>query len=424
MTTRSINDNVRHFQEWRRRNEVDRFVTTASGENPLLLDLDDGRCIQIFLKRLRRASERELRELFPPPEQVPFRGAEGRYAHEIVVPIEVKPRARSGMTPSVATKKRIATLIDDTAHVDRQFAPGSEWLYLKVYTGQVTADRLLLGVLGPQLEEMLGAKLINSYFFIRYADPRFHVRLRLAGSPDALLSRVLPRLRDHLQPEIRKHAVASIVVDSYERETERYGGVSSIELAEAIFFHDSRAVLRALRVLGDDMNGDTRWQAALVGIDRLLQDFGLVGPDQIAILHGLVDGPPAHRLFLRDKNTRKSLARKFREHRNILQELLFESTRVPGALETCFADRSSEVRPLATSYLAAQENGKLSTDMNGIIASFVHMFVNRFLRSAHREQEFVLYDLLLQARKAQRARGLQHPQRKSPPGDRPTLKEA
>ena len=39
----------------------------------------------------------------------------------------------------------------------RTFAPGSEWLYAKLYTGTATADRVLRDVLAPLVREALGS---------------------------------------------------------------------------------------------------------------------------------------------------------------------------------------------------------------------------------------------------------------------------
>jgi len=62
---------------------------------------------------------------------------------------------------------------------NRTFIPGSEWVYFKLYTGTKTADSILKNELYGYVSKMLKNGIIDKWFFIRYADPDFHVRLRL-----------------------------------------------------------------------------------------------------------------------------------------------------------------------------------------------------------------------------------------------------
>ena len=62
--------------------------------------------------------------------------------------------------------------------IQRNFSIGSEWLYYKLYTGHKTADFILTEVIKPLTEEFLEKGLIDKWFFIRYADPKHHIRLR------------------------------------------------------------------------------------------------------------------------------------------------------------------------------------------------------------------------------------------------------
>lgn len=39
--------------------------------------------------------------------------------------------------------------------IKRTFLPGSEWVYLKLYTGAKTADELLTDYISPLLNQML-----------------------------------------------------------------------------------------------------------------------------------------------------------------------------------------------------------------------------------------------------------------------------
>ena len=76
----------------------------------------------------------------------------------------------------------------------RSFPPGSEWLYAKVYCGSSTADVLLREAISPLVRQAMEAGEAKRWFFIRYGDPEWHLRLRFQGDPALLAGKVLPRL--------------------------------------------------------------------------------------------------------------------------------------------------------------------------------------------------------------------------------------
>src|SRR5262249_22435572 len=125
---------------------------------------------------------------------------------------------------------------------------------------------------------------VDRWFFVRYGEPQWHLRVRLHGQP-----RVLHELLPDLLAAAEGTASGSGLVwrsqvDTYEREVERFGGPLGIELAERAFHLDSEAVLHLLERLGDDPGGRWRWRAVLVGVDRTLDDFGVAGVAKTALL--------------------------------------------------------------------------------------------------------------------------------------------
>ena len=128
----------------------------------------------------------------------------------------------------------------------RRFPPGSEWLYLKLFTGHATVDQVLAD-LAPALSQALASGRADSWHFVRYGDPDWHLRLRVHGPPEALLGDVLPRLHDLTAPMLAAGLVWRTQLDTYEREVERYGGPAGVVHCERIFHADSEAVTEIMR---------------------------------------------------------------------------------------------------------------------------------------------------------------------------------
>ena len=86
---------------------------------------------------------------------------------------------------------------------ERSFPPGSVWLYAKLYTGRATTDALLREGLGPLVRSLRERGVIEGWFFIRYGDPDWHVRLCFHGTPERLRGEALPAVESAVNPLLR-----------------------------------------------------------------------------------------------------------------------------------------------------------------------------------------------------------------------------
>jgi class I lanthipeptide synthase len=410
---------------WRRERRLPRWVTLADGDNELVVDLDNALAVDTWLDLLEQRKEALLHELFPGPEELCARGPEGAFVHEIVVPFvrarpsesqpesAVRPAARPVRVP--ARSEALSATAAMPVRVRRSFPPGSEWLYAKLYTGSSTADSLLRELVAPVARAALAAGTADGWFFIRYGDPHWHLRLRFHGEPGRLHGEVLPALQEAAGARLDDGRLWRFQLDTYERETERYGGPAAIALAERLFHVDSEAVLAIVEMLEGDEGADARWRLALLGTDLLLADLGLGAAEKLALLGGLRDS------FQREfgggavpaKGLRVQLDQKFRAERPGLESLLdlgidpdpakiADNPLAPGI--EVLARRSRANAPLAAELRRLAGEGRLTAPVPEIAGSLVHMHVNRMIRSAARAHELVLYDLLARIYESRSAR--------------------
>jgi lantibiotic biosynthesis protein len=377
-----FSDRAEAFREWCHEAGLPRWIVLADADNELVTDLGNPLSVEALLHHLRRREQATLVELFPSPDELCAHGPEGRFTHEIVIPFVRVTEART-------SNRRAAP----REAVQRRFSPGSEWLYAKLYTGNGTADRVLVDVVGPVVQAALDTSAAERWFFVRYADPHFHVRLRVNGDPRRLVEEVLPLLREKAELLLADGVMWRLQLDTYERELRRYGGDEGIELSEQLFWHDSEAVLGIVRTLWGDEGLDARWRLALYGIDRLLDDFGLDLERKRAWARGCRDGF-AQEFDVRGQ-TRRALGERYRAERKALHELLGleegdDHPLVPGV--QLLRERSWRVAPLVERLRAREQ--RLSVSLDHLLWSYAHMHANRLLRGAYRAQELVLYDLL------------------------------
>ena len=98
--------------------------------------------------------------------------------------------------------------------IKRKFVPGEEWVFLKIYGGPKLLERLLVDEIFPLLEDMVSEKYIHQYFFIRYADPDYHLRLRIYN-PDPMTNfRVMQVLAKTMSEKVRTRSISRISYDT------------------------------------------------------------------------------------------------------------------------------------------------------------------------------------------------------------------
>jgi thiopeptide-type bacteriocin biosynthesis protein len=384
-------------QAWRGERRLPRHVALADSDNELVIDLDNVLSVAALAHQLRGRRQAVLVEMFPDPDALCVTGPEGRFVHELVVPFvqAAGPRPQ----PDNAAPDPTRSL------VRRRFLPGSGWLYAKLYTGTGTADQVLNHVVGPLARSALASGAADAWFFIRYADPDWHLRLRLHGEPGRLHAEVLPGLQAAAAPLLETGQLWRMQLDTYEREVERYGGDRGIELAEQVFAADSEAVLTIMGQLWGDAGLDLRWRLAMCGIDLLFDDLGLTLEEKRSVARRAREG--FGREFGVDGDFRSRVSQRYRAERARLAALLDPGQAPPAPLSAgleALRRRSLQLAPVAAELRQLGQDGRLSTTLADIARSHAHMHVNRLLRSAQRAQELVLYELLDRAYSAQAGR--------------------
>jgi thiopeptide-type bacteriocin biosynthesis protein len=405
----------RAVQDWRVQRRLPRWICLAEADNELPVDLDNVLSVDTFVELVKGRERASLVELYPGPDQLCARGPEGRFVHELVVPfvrspLPSPPREGGARVPrNTSTRSSTIPLTGGRPRggaVMRRFPPGSEWLYAKLYTGVATADQVLREVVRPVTAAALHGGAADGWFFIRYGDPDWHLRLRLHGEPERLQEEVWPVLCAAAAPLLDDGRLWRVHLDTYEREVERYGGAEGIVLAERLFQADSEAVLSLVELYPEDARGDARWRLALCGMDQLLADLGFDLSPRREVL-GRLRAMFATE-FHSDGNLRRQLGDRYRQERAALEALLGPGASAEGVLAPglhILGRRSRQWAPVMAALKDRAAAEQLSQPLTELAASYLHMHANRLLRSAQRAQELVLYDFLARLYESRVARG-------------------
>ncbi len=271
----------------------------------------------------------------------------------------------------------------------RNFPPGSEWLFYKIYCGYGTADELLVELIGKLSKHFIDNGLVDSWFFIRYADPNPHIRLRYHFSDLSNIGKVMMAVTKALQPYFETGQVNRIMIDTYKREIERYGE-TTIELCEKLFRHDSEMVTDMLSTIEYLPEKETyRWLFSLKDIDTMLSDFGYSLEERHTLAKSLADG--FGKEFNINESTIQQFSNIYRTSKNNIFKFMHGGDEQSGGLYSLINQRSEKTKDIVRQMLDMCPDRKR---LENIVHSLIHMTMNRIFVAQQRKHEVVLYGFL------------------------------
>lgn len=311
-----------------------REVILVQGDNELYLDLRQPLCENILREELKKRGRLVLKENLGST----LVRKEGRVHYsEVVIPLKRE------------------------AHIPRPFLSGGEsgdWTCFKLYAAPGVIDQVLSTRLPKLVRLLKRSHGLLRWFYVRYHDSGHHLRLRFLLK-EANTGAVEETLRKVFKTETADHRVYRIVPDRYFPETDRY---RNMELAEEIFFRDSEHTLELVRLLPNP----GRMGAAVYKIEAYLQAAGMNADEQKRFCekqrNTLLKEQPG------PKQTLKSMNLFFRE-----QTLTEPSLYFPRKLYQAVKKREPEEE---------------------VLASLIHMSLNRLFVRDQRALEMLAYHLL------------------------------
>ncbi|PCK30289.1 lantibiotic dehydratase [Pseudoalteromonas piscicida] len=371
---------------------LDEWVNFAVGDNVLTLNLSQSAMLEILLTETKGRSVVELNEVLTSQLTSRVKDKQGRhYANEIIVPL-----CNEAATPYRHFAEKPLENIT-AAPITRRFSAGSEWLSLKIYSGNTIVEQLLYEQLLPLIED--NSALFDKWFFIRYGDPDWHLRLRFQGKPEVLCGDLLPKLNQLLAPMIESSQLHKVELMTYEREVERYGGPKSMALVESLFMFDSELIAKSCQLV-EEFGEDIRWRVALAYTDMLLSLFEYSSEEKLNLISSLRAG--FGKEFNESSMLRKQLGNRYRDNQAQLDDD-FAKLQV-SALTQCDESQQTilalleawqqQAKPIVQAILALDKDGALNLSTNSLLSSLLHMHNNRMFKAYGREQEFVVHDML------------------------------
>jgi len=262
--------------------------------------------------------------------------------------------------------------------VKRSFLPGEEWLYLKLYSHSSVTDEILKTVVLSVVKKYKQGNAEFKWFFIRYQDDGAHLRLRFFtnGMSSSLL---LAELIKKLQPFVKCGKVASAVIDSYQRELEKYSP-ALIKEVESFFYADSEYVLAVF--VKHHMDISFKMSFAVNSSLLLIQTFITDKNQCLDFLHAVQQNICAE--FNRSKDVVHKLDVRYRK---------FQKELINQHLSNTLRQQDKNYRKALSDIVQKTERWS-SAERYNLLINLVHMHINRIFNLHSREYEYVIYHFM------------------------------
>ncbi|NHN25051.1 lantibiotic dehydratase [Flavobacterium jejuense] len=384
-----------YFFELKNKIELPDLFLIVQSDNELLIDTNNPIAVDTFIDIIKKSNEVILEEyLFTSKKALVQDTNNEMFTNECIAIVLNEQKERHQIQNDFQLKNI----------TKQQFSIGSEWLYYKIYSGAKTADYILTEKIKKITKKLIEEKVIDHWFFIRYSDPETHLRFRLHIKDIVKYGYILHYINTELEPLINENRISKIQNETYKRELYRYGD-NTIELAELFFYNDSKFVVEMLDLLDTENGGTIRWQMAIRSVDAFLDDFGFDLNQKYELIDVLSDS------FFKEHGGQQmlkvSLNTKYRNLRKQMEQLLDKSSEAQEEyypIIELIENRSLSNKPLVKQLLQIEKEKRLQVTINNLIASLLHMNLDRLFMGKNRTNEFVVYELLSRYYKGQIAR--------------------
>jgi thiopeptide-type bacteriocin biosynthesis protein len=265
--------------------------------------------------------------------------------------------------------------------VKRSFLPGEEWLYIKLYAHYSLTDEILLNFISPLIRKYKKDNPEFKWFFIRYLDPGHHLRLRFyTGSKPSyeLLSDIIHKL----QPWSEEGKVSDVILDSYQRELEKYS-VELMDDVERFFYRDTEFILFIFSQ--NELSTSFKLSFAVSSSLQIIQFFIRDKQERTEFLNNALQNMSAE--FNREKDVVRKMDVKYRN---------FQPQLIAGQKKLAeYKNRKPYADYIMMMNMLISKLGGWSREARyNLLINLVHIHINRIFENTPREYEYLIYHFM------------------------------
>lgn len=370
------------FNQLRNKYKMPRYLLLCENDNELFIDIENTNCLEIICEHLKQSGFVVLTENLQLEQAAIVSDVNNnKFNNELIIPIT---RLQAPKTPKPVTSYTPISL-------KRNFIPGSEWLYVKIYASPNTVEMILRELFPGLVHNLMQKNKIDKFFFVRYTDPEFHLRARFHGQ-GRFWSEILHQLYKKLDALVSNGLIFRISTDTYIREIERYGE-QTMDLSEDLFSIDSLFILEMIAELPDIEKESNRWLIAAKAVDRMFSDFQFDINRKYTFCEDIVNTFTA--TTEKELSFKRQIDVRYRRDQKLIHQYLNpvnDNDEQGKKIERLLNKRSVAIQKKVHELYTI--SGHSIDIVYQLLPNYIHMFLNKMLIFNQKKQEIVIYALL------------------------------
>lgn len=367
--TKNFNDFKKKLLELKQKLIITDWIVFKEGDNVLYFDLSTDLGIELIQKYINQNNNQII--LYECLLDTRLDIQDSEYNKELVVPFVNLNRKITYLS----NKKKV---LKNT--VVRTFIPGSEWIYFKIYLQHKFSNKLLV-ILGDYIEKKLKRKgIIEKWFFIRYSDPKEHIRLRIYTKNLSKVFTIIEGISNIFNYYVKSSIISNVTQDTYQREVERYGNNNIIK-SEILFYKDSKLIYNIYKSF-NIINYRQLFFASYLIIEKYLETLGTDDNERLRFLSDNFNYYAKEFDYHNDKIMRNSLHDEFRKIKDINIEEILNNNVINMINQSKITDILFKIKI------------DVKEDYFRILGIYIHMSANRMFYKNQRFNEFKIYFFL------------------------------
>lgn len=347
--------------------KIPSLIAIKEGDNELPINTNDMMGLRIlwdFFKKERKLELIEWLHFDDKPDTT------SRYTNQVIF--------------SLSQNRQVNYSLKDnwfyTQDYQKTFLPNSDVLSFKIYCGTYASDELIRILLDEIGSELVNSGTIKYFYFIRYADPHYHLRVRFFFKNYNIqdFNNVLTLVMQRNEKLKERKLLWKVEISTYERELKRYSPVS-ITLMEYIFYQDSKCYIKVDS--GDNFFEDEKYRLAhgMLNVCYWLSLVKFSEDEKLNFLKNLIE---TYAKEFKDKIKLKQINDFYRDNKKVFNTFVNEIEKGP------FNFRNERI------IKEMKNHSQESTDLIPVLPDIIHMSQNRFFASNQRFNEFLVYCLV------------------------------
>lgn len=359
----SFNDFKKHIKDWISIYTNDNLLYLKEGDNRLLINISNNTHLQQAFHQIKKNKKIVFNEVETSIKTILLEKNEGS-VYEVCLPFIYKNLKKD---TSIQSGK-----FNPNNDLNRKFLPLDRWIYLKIYP-TLNNDEFISKVFNKIYNDVLKLSNTDKCFYIQYIDDKPYIRLRINSNLNFDIN-LLSYTKNLINYLSEKKLVDKVIIDTYERESERYGGYELIDSFESFSSFDSKFSAELLKYkLSRNSN---------IPIENILV-LSII--DMINIFEISYEVQENLFLSIQSKKHNETYRSKRKEILNIIKnrELISEFS---------FYSSLQERNTSLSKYYENIKKENKQIQKNNILMSLIHIHCNRILGpNRYKENEIMFY---------------------------------